>query len=196
MHIGGFTPFTLTDYPGEIAAIVFTQGCNFSCPFCHNRLLIAKRPDDSKKDKEQKILNFLKMRKGRLGGLVVTGGEPCIQPDLKEFLIKVREIGYRLKLDTNGSRPDVLRTLLQTGLVDFVAMDIKAPWEKCDNLTGMQTDVKALKASVKIILESGIRHLFRTTYVPHLLQEQDIDAIRCSLPRAARYAVQPYVPPA
>jgi len=195
MHIGGFTPFTLTDYPGEIAAIVFTQGCNFSCPFCHNRGLIARSADSGKED-EQEILSFLKMRKGRLGGLVITGGEPCIQPGLREFIIRAREIGYRLKLDTNGSRPDVLKTILQMGLIDFVAMDIKAPWEKYDRLTGRRTDVKALKDSVEIILESGVRHLFRTTYVPHLLQEQDIESIRDSLPEAAKYTVQPYVPTA
>ncbi len=196
MRLGGFTPFTLTDFPGEIAAICFTQGCNFSCPFCHNKLLIPACPGDNNlpnQKEAQKVIDFLALRKGRLHGLVVSGGEPTLQENLTEFLSEVRALGYKIKLDTNGSRPQVLELLLQKGLLDMVAMDIKAPWDKYALLAGKRLDTDKLKSSLRLILESKVDHIFRTTFVPHLLTKEDIEAIRQSLPPDVKYVVQPYV---
>ncbi len=198
MLIGGFTPFTLTDYPGEIAAICFAQGCNFSCPFCHNRLLIPRRPMGSSQDSHDclgSIFSFLEERKGRLSALVVSGGEPTLQDDLSWFMDRVRSLGLRIKLDTNGSRPGVLKKLLEKKLVDLVAMDIKAPWPRYHVLAGGKADTGAVKESLQLILDSGIDHIFRTTLVPDLLDQSDIRQIRDMLPSDARYVVQPYVEP-
>ena len=198
MLIGGFTPFTLADYPGEIAAICFTQGCNFSCPFCHNKLLIPQKNTNYKAapaNQAGKVLGFLGKRRGKLNALVISGGEPTLQEDLPAFLAEVRNLGYRIKLDTNGSRPRVLEMLFERGLVDFVAMDIKAPWRKYTLLAGRKVDTKALKCSVKLILDSGTRHIFRTTLVPGLLTREDVKEIRTLLPPKTHHVVQPYVEP-
>ncbi len=199
MQIGGFAPFSLTDYPGEIAAICFTQGCNFSCPFCHNRSLIPYKPfvsGDKQEDKTEEIFEFLAERKGRLGAVVVTGGEPTLQKDLPVFLAEIRSLGYRIKLDTNGSRPGVLEILFGENLLDLVAMDIKAPWEKYGLLAGKEVDTENIQRSLRLILDSGVKHIFRTTFVPDLLNREDLKAIRHILPSHAEYLVQPYREPA
>lgn len=198
IRIGGFVPFSLTDYPGEIAAICFTQGCNFSCPFCHNRSLIPYEPfasGDNEEDNTEEIFEFLARRKGRLGAVVVTGGEPTLQKDLPVFLAELRSLGYRIKLDTNGSRPAVLEILFGERLLDLVAMDIKAPWEKYGLLAGKEVDTENIQRSLRLILDSGVRHIFRTTFVPDLLNQEDLKAIRHILPPHAEYVVQPYRKP-
>jgi len=196
MVIGGFTPFTLTDYPGEIAAICFTQGCNFSCPFCHNKPLIPRDKTGPANKASEKVLAFVKNRKDKLTGLVISGGEPTIQPDLFSFLETVKALGTRVKLDTNGSNPKVLLKLLKQGFIDMVAMDIKAPWSKYFLLAGCTVNTDNVKASIDIILGSGIKHVFRTTFVPGLLDHEDLDEIRTYLPSGARYVVQRYKKPA
>ncbi len=199
MLIGGVVPFTLTDYPGEIAAVCFTQGCNFSCPFCHNKQLIPRRdcPDNlGQTDGQSKLMDLLLARKGKLKALVISGGEPTLQRDLTDFLSKVRSLGYKIKLDTNGSRPWVLESLLEKGLADLVAMDIKAPWEKYHLAAGKRIDTKLIERSMELILAYGVDHIFRTTFVPHLLNPEDIDRIRGYIPPGSRYVVQPYVRPA
>jgi len=195
MNIGGFLPFSLCDYPGLPAAVVFTQGCNFRCPYCHNGDLIPERagrldPSDT--------LGRLRNRKDTLGGIVISGGEPTVHGDLGAFCAEVASIGLRLKLDTNGSRPDELRALLDARLLDYVAMDVKAPLSKYALLSGVPVDVDAIAESIRLLWASGIRHEFRTTVVPGLLAENDIEEIKRFLPRGARHVTQrarPLPPP-
>ena len=135
MKICGLQKTTLLDFPGHVAATVFTGGCNFRCPFCHNSDLLGNDAEVIYTDEE--VLKFLAKRKGILEGVAITGGEPTLQPDLREFILRVRELGYRIKLDTNGSRPDVLKSLCEEGLIDYVAMDIKTCKERYPEVTGI-----------------------------------------------------------
>lgn len=194
MNIGGLLPFTLSDYPGRLAAVIFAQGCNFRCPFCHNGRLIptATAPDGQLGERE--AIRFLHSRVGRLTGVVVSGGEPTLQPDLARFLLRVQTLGYAVKLDTNGSRPEVLRLLLAERLVDFVAMDVKASWTQYDRLAGVVVDVEALRASAELIARSGVPHEFRTTVVPQLLAEADLNAINRELPPGSSHRRQVFCP--
>jgi len=196
-RIGGFIPFTLTDFPGKVAAVVFTQGCNLACPFCHNKSLIPIRPAarDNKVWMVETVLDFLEDRKGRLQAVVISGGEPTLQPGLACFIKEIRSRGYLVKLDTNGTNPDVIVDLIEKGLLDFVAMDIKAPLEKYERLCGRKVDTQAILSSISAIFDSGISCQFRTTFVPHLLSKDDIAAIRALLPRGAEHKVQKYVSP-
>lgn len=194
MDIGGFVPFTLQDYPGTIAAMIFTQGCNFCCPYCHNKGLIPRaRPGEhASQGHVETILDFLESRKGRLAGVVISGGEPTIQVDLIEFCLKVKSLGYLVKLDTNGTNPTLLSRLVEAKVVDFVAMDIKAPWRKYDVVTGVDVDCSKIRRSIQTISMSGIPHVFRTTLVPGLLDEKDLQAIKASLPSSSTHVVQPF----
>ena len=194
MRIGGFQPFSLSDFPGMTAAIVFTQGCNFRCPFCHNGSLIPATAGEGSSIPEAMIIRHLTERRGMLDGIVVTGGEPTLQPDLPSFLRTVRGLGYAVKLDTNGSRPRILRRLLAEKLVDYVAMDVKAPPALYDDLTGVPAPVRAVRASIRLISRSGVTHLFRTTVVRPLLADGDIRAIRDLIPASSPHALQDFNP--
>lgn len=194
MKIGGFQAFSLSDYPGKTAAIVFTQGCNFRCPFCHNGSLIPSDVPGGVCIPEQKIVRHLETRRSLLDGVVVTGGEPTIQPDLPRFLCMIRGMGYRIKLDTNGSRPDVLRRLLEENLVDYIAMDVKAPSDRYDRLTGISVPMRKVRESIRLIGLSGIRHEFRTTVVRPLLSDSDILSIREMLPPRSPHTLQDFYP--
>jgi len=129
MIIGGFQKFSLLDYPDKISAIIFTQGCNFNCSYCHNKELISKEPYDNSINIEE-IWNFLNKRWKQLDAVVITGGEPTLQPDLIEFMQKIKNLGFLIKLDTNGSNPDVIKEVIRLKLADYIAMDVKAPLEK------------------------------------------------------------------
>ncbi len=188
MMIRGFQSLTLTDYPGKTAAIVFTQGCNFSCPFCHNRQLLQQ--DHASLMPETGLLACLRKRRGLLDGLVITGGEPTLQTDLVSFIENVKHLGLLTKLDTNGSRPEVIRALLQRKLLDYIAMDIKAPWARYHQLAGAPVSVQRIRQSVELIAASDIDHEFRTTVVTPLLDEEDIEHIRESLPRTSLHKRQ------
>jgi pyruvate formate lyase activating enzyme len=188
---GGLQPFTLTDFPGRVAAIAFAAGCNFRCPWCHNGAL-WRRPQDG--PGEAAVLAFLGRRSARLDGLVVSGGEPTLQADLPAFLARVKAMGFQTKLDTNGSRPDMVRRVLDAGLVDCVAMDVKAPPAKYARLAGVPVEADAVEASIAAIAASGVECVFRTTWVTPLLDAADLEAIRALLPRGARHEVQPYRP--
>jgi pyruvate formate lyase activating enzyme len=169
MIIGGFQPFTLSDFPGHVAAIVFTQGCNWRCSYCHNRsLLKLKRPVQDLVP-EKYVLDFLLRRCNDLDGLVITGGEPTIQEDLPRFIRKVRQMGLAVKLDTNGSRPDILRALFEEGLLDYIAMDIKAPLDQYESITRRPVNIEALQTSIDLIKNSGVPHELRT---PLILQAE------------------------
>ncbi len=191
MNIGGFLACSFSDFPQHLAAVVFTQGCNFRCPFCHNSGLLAVQEG---RIAAGDVLELLRQRRRQLEGVVVSGGEPTLQPDLPAFLIELRQMGYKIKLDTNGSRPEVLRALLSTGLVDFVAMDVKAPWEGYAALAGVPIKCEHLRESMSLIAASGLPHEFRTTAVTPLLTEDDMAAIRAQIPEGSAYRTQPFYP--
>jgi pyruvate formate lyase activating enzyme len=194
MRIGGFQKFSLSDFPGCAAAIVFTQGCNFRCPFCHNGGLIPDLPNDGLLIPEEYVLSFLDSRAGRLDGLVVTGGEPTLQAGLASFLRKVREIGYRIKIDTNGSRPEVLEGLISGGLVDFVSMDIKAPLQSYDRLCGVSAPIDEIIRSISLLSCCGIEHEFRTTRVSSLLSDTDMAGVAGMIPEGSTFKLQTFNP--
>lgn len=191
MILGGFQPLSLCDFPGTPAAVVFTQGCNWKCPFCHNKSLWEYGKKGSLSIDE--LLSTLAERQSVLRGVVFTGGEPTLHSDLKQVLLSVKEMGYRVKLDSNGSFPEHLEQLLAADLLDYFAMDIKAPWAKYPLLTGLKDlEVENIKRSIQIISASGVEHEFRTTYPPHLLGKQDLEVIREILPIDSLYKIQPY----
>jgi pyruvate formate lyase activating enzyme len=190
MRVGGLDKFTLSDYPGEVAAIVFTQGCNFRCPFCHNGSLLPMESDAL--IPEEEVLSFLESRSRQLTGVVITGGEPTLQPDLSLFLQKVRLMGLKIKLDTNGSHPEIVKSLLDKGLLDFIAMDIKAPWRLYDRLTGVKAPKDKIEKSISLIAQSGIRHEFRTTWVRPLLSDDDIEEIKAMVPPGSPHRLQKF----
>ena len=197
MQIGGFQKMTLVDYPGKIATTVFTVGCSFRCPFCHNPELVISQPLPSHplftgKGAEGEFFDFLKMRHGKLDGVCITGGEPTIQPDIVLFIEKIKEIGFAVKLDTNGTRPDVLKKLLDKKLLDYIAMDIKSDLRNYDKLTGSKVDKERIKLSVNLIMNSRVPYEFRTTVVPGLHAEKDFLAIAKWIGGAREYWLQEY----
>jgi len=191
MRIGGLQKFSLIDYPDKFSSIIFTQGCNFRCPWCHNPELVYSHLF---KDtiSENYIFDFLKSRNNDLEAVVITGGEPTIQPDLAEFIEKIKKMGYLVKLDTNGSNPYVLEKLLKNKLVDYIAMDIKAPPEKYSLLIGRDIDISLIFKSIEIIEKYSPDYEFRTTFVPSLLSEDDIEKIKKLVKDKRKYRVQSY----
>ena len=194
MKIGGLNKFSLSDYPGHVAAVVFTQGCNFRCPFCYNGSLIPGDVPESLLIPEEKVFEFLKDRSSQLDGVVISGGEPTIQPDLSDFIHRVIAMGFLVKLDTNGSLPEVLRRLLKEKLINYIVMDIKAPLDIYGRLTGAQSPVSQIKESIKLIARSGIAHEFRTTVVKSLLSPQDLRSIQKLVPPESRHHFQKFHP--
>ena len=196
MKIAGFVPLSLCDYPGRIAAVVFTQGCNFKCPFCHNWHLIPPEESSAGLLDVDSIFSTLKERLSALQGVVISGGEPSIQKNLEPFLVRIKEeLGLKIKLDTNGATPDVLRSLLEKKLLDFVAMDIKAPWVKYDLLAGINCNIAALQESIDLIASSGIDHQFRTTQYHDMLDDADYTEIKKQVPAGSPHVWQDYRAP-
>jgi len=198
MQIGGFHRTSLIDYPGMISAVVFTQGCNFRCPYCHNPELVYPGQYQALIPEEE-VFFFLKKRKPLLDGVVISGGEALLQGDLTTFLKRIKAIGYPVKLDTNGSLPDDLSAVIRGGLIDYVAMDIKAPFSKYAEVAGVQVETDAIRESIKVIIRSGVKYQFRTTKSDVLLDERDIDLIHEYTGRTSNYVVQqinPYANPA
>lgn len=192
MIIAGLEKSSVVDFPGTVAAVVFTAGCNFDCWYCHNRALL--QADALAALAVEDVLAFLGRRRGLLGGVVVSGGEPTLQKGLPAFIEKVRALGYSVKLDTNGSGPELLKSLLNAGLLDYVAMDVKAPWDAYPQNVCTDVDVKKLQKSVELLAGSGVAHEFRTTFVP-TLSPADIETIARSVGGAPLYALQQYRPP-
>ncbi|MEI6529474.1 MAG: anaerobic ribonucleoside-triphosphate reductase activating protein [Candidatus Falkowbacteria bacterium] len=182
MIIGGLEKLTLLDYPDHLAAIIFTQGCNFRCHFCYNPMLVLPQMGGDEKNKKEKgfsplstedLFLFLKERFGRLEGVVITGGEPTLHPDLPEFIKRIKDMGYLVKLDTNGTNPEMLIELIKAKLIDYIAMDLKAPLDKYEATVSVKLDWDNIKKSVKIIMSSDLPYEFRTTVVPGLLEKED-----------------------
>lgn len=188
MKISGLQKLTLLDFPGKMACTVFTYGCNFRCPFCHNALLVTEENSDD--ISEDEFFAFLKKRQGILDGVCISGGEPTLQKDLAEFISKIKAMGYAVKLDTNGSEPQVLRKLISENLLDYVAMDIKNSPDKYSLTCGCEVDMVPIKGSVSIIKESGIPHEFRTTTVRELHSAEDFAQIADWLEGNSRYFLQ------
>ncbi len=190
MNFGGLQKLTLLDFPGQVAAIVFTKGCNFLCPFCHNALLVNKLSEAFDLSEEE-ILFFLKKRQGILEGVCITGGEPLLHSELKEFIVKVRELGYKVKLDTNGSFPDRLKELVSEGLLDYVAMDIKNSFSKYHLTVGTdRVDLKSIEESIDFLLSGAVPYEFRTTVTAELHTVEDIELIAKRIQGADRYFIQ------
>mgnify|MGYP005840502463 CR=1 FL=1 len=189
MKIGGFLKTSLLDYPGFISAIIWTVGCNFCCPFCYNKDLVLGNVEFIS---EQEILSFLEKRKGMLEAVVITGGEPLLQEDILVFASEIKKLGYLLKIDTNGSYPEKLQELVNKKLVDYVAMDVKAPKEKYDKITGVKTDLNKIEKSIEIIKTDAPDYEFRTTFVPKLLKKEDIVKIAKWLKGAKNFYLQQF----
>lgn len=168
MQIHGLNKTTLLDYPGRVAATVFTGGCNFLCPFCHNKDLVLN-PFSQTAIPEEEVLAFLQKRKGIITGVCITGGEPTLQADLSSFLYQVKELGYLVKLDTNGYRPEIIERLVNHSLIDYVAMDIKtSPLKYGDLVNVKEFDISRIEESVSYLMSCGISYEFRTTVVKEL----------------------------
>ena len=191
MNIGGFQQTSLLDYPDTISAIIWTTGCNFFCPFCYNPQLVK---GEVPLIAEAEIFSFLQKRKGKLEALVISGGEPLLQPDIRTFTTKVKDLGYLVKIDTNGTRPDALKDLIDHQCVDYLAMDIKAPPQKYHLLTGTTVDLDAIKRSIELLKTSGIAYELKTTVVPTLLDKQDIIAIAQWIQGSTTYYLQQFKP--
>ena len=190
MQIGGLQKTSLLDFPDKISAIVFTQGCNFRCGYCHNPELIVLRNSDNYTT--EGVLEFLNTRRGKLDGIVITGGEPCLQKDLIDFIKKVKAEGFLVKLDSNGTMPDVLE--LAIPFVDYIAMDIKAPLEKYSDIVKVKIDTEKIKKSISLIMNSGVDYEFRTTVVKSQLSFSDFEKIGQLIQGAKRYYLQKFVP--
>lgn len=189
MLIKGLQKLTLLDYPGKTACTVFTAGCNFRCPFCHNASLVTDIDDD--RISEEEFFSFLSKRQGILDGVAITGGEPTLQPDLKDFLKKIKDMGYSVKLDTNGYRPQVLKDVVNNGLVDYVAMDIKNSKEKYALTCGLDSmDMAKIEESIEFLMNGKVDYEFRTTVVKELHNEDDIQDIVSWIKGAKRYYLQ------
>ena len=192
MQIHGFNKTTLLDYPEHIAATVFTGGCNFRCPFCHNGELVLD-PAGQPSITEEEVLSYLKKRQGILQGVCVTGGEPTLQKDLWEFLQKIKEYGYPIKLDTNGYMPGVLWNLLQEHLIDYVSMDIKASRENYARAAGLKNmDLSRIEESIGILKSSGIPYEFRTTVVKGIHTVGEFEEIGRWIEGCPAYYLQNY----
>ncbi len=192
MIIKGLQKTTLIDYPGKVACTIFTFGCDFRCSYCHNPELVDD--DGTKPINEKQILDFLKERKGFLDGVCITGGEPMLHKDLPDFISKIKKMGFLVKLDTNGTNTRMLEELIDKNLIDYVAMDIKAPLEKYEDVVGVKINKENIQESIKLIREKAPDYEFRTTVVPGLLDKNSILEIGKWLKGTKRFCIQQFRP--
>jgi pyruvate formate lyase activating enzyme len=174
MRIGGFNKLTTQDFPGNLACIIFTSGCNFDCPYCYNRDLVESKAAEIK---EEEIFDYLDQRKNMLDGVVISGGEPTIWNDLIPFMKRIKEYGFNIKLDTNGYRPEVLREIIDNNLVDYIAMDIKAVFNDYYKIIHKRINTDKLIESINLIKKSKVKHEFRTTIIKGMHTTKDLDTI-------------------
>ena len=190
MYLGGLQKLTLLDYPGKLACTIFTSGCNYRCPFCHNASLVTHPSEPVSVDD---VLEFLKKRRGVLQGVCVTGGEPLLQKDIRDLLRRLRDLGYEIKLDTNGSFPDKLRRAVEEGLVDYVAMDVKNCAAAYGETVGLEPfDTEAVSESVRYLLSDAVDYEFRTTVVREFHDAQRLTALAEWIAGAKRYYLQSF----
>jgi len=189
MNIGGFQETSLLDYPGKVAAIIWTTGCNFRCPFCYNPDLVFEKTDNVS---IEHILSFLDARKGKIDALSISGGEPFLQRDLKDFISQVKNRGYLVKVDTNGSFPDKMKELLDEDLIDYLSMDVKATKNKYNEITGVSVDVDDIRTSIDLIKEHAADYEFKTTVIPKFHQKEDIVEIARWLKGSKKYFLQQF----
>ena len=192
MKIGGFVPMSLVDYPGMPCAAIFTIGCNLRCPFCHNPGLVLDQAGSE--ISREIVLEFLRQRRTRLNAVCISGGEPTLQPDLVSFIREVKDIGYKVKLDTNGSRPEVLQRLLDGGLLDYAALDVKSSLAKDRQATGGFMEFEEAAQSAALLRDKNISCEFRTTAVPGLVDLEDLEEIARLLGPVPRFALQQFRP--
>jgi len=189
VNIAGFVKNSFVDYPGKIASVVFTQGCNLRCGYCHNFSLIEEK-EVSISIQPEEVFAFLSKRKGMIDAVVISGGEPTLQKNLHVFIEELKAMSLLVKLDTNGTNSDILRTLIEDDLLDFIAMDLKAPLSKYERIIGTsQLDLVSIRESVEVIKKCGLEHEFRTTYCPEL-EADDILSIITDFEVASNYVVQ------
>ena len=189
MKIGGLQKLTLLDFPGHVACTVFTSGCNWRCPFCHNALLLSGQEEID----EEGIFTYLKKRRGILDGVAITGGEPLLHPDLEELSLRIRDLGLAVKLDTNGSFPDRLEALIKKGMLDYVAMDIKnAPGQYETTIGCEKAPLENVQKSIDLLMNGTLPFEFRTTVVRELHSEIGLAEIGRWLKGAPKYFIQPY----
>jgi len=199
MIIGGLQKLTLIDYPDKLAATVFLAGCNFRCPFCYSsELVLPEKIKDQPKISEEEFFDFLETRQSLLEGIVICGGEPLINKDLPGFIKKIKKMEYAVKLDTNGSNPRMLKELIDNKLIDYVAMDVKAPKDKYDDLAGKKVNIKDVERSISLLQgesqRGNVDYEFRTTIAPGLLKKEDIIKIASWLSGSKRYYLQNFRP--
>ena len=192
MRIGGLQKFSLIDYPDKICAIVFTQGCNFRCSFCHNPELVNPELFQGFIPEAQ-VLSFLESHKGKLDAVQISGGEPTLQPDIIDFIRKIKELDFLVKLDSNGSNPEVLKGLIELEVVDYLAMDVKAPLERYREVTKSRVDPNKIKQSVDLIMAAGLDYELRTTVVRSQLSPDDVLKIGRMISGAKLYVLQKFV---
>ena len=193
MLINGFQKLTILDYPGKVACIVFTPGCNFRCPFCHNASLVTHIDKEAYIDVDE-VLTYLKKRQGLLDGVVITGGEPLLQNGIEEFIAEIKSLGYAVKLDTNGSFPEKLISIVEKGLVDYVAMDIKNSKDKYGITIGVENfDITPIEKSVDFLKQGKVDYEFRTTIVKYFHTLEDIQDIVVWLKGTHKYFLQNFV---
>ena len=193
MKIAGIQKFSLIDFPEKLSAVLFVQGCNFRCGYCHNRELVLPEYFSSTIPEED-IFKFLQSRTGKLQGVVITGGEPTIFADLIPFIKKIKSLGFSVKLDTNGSNPEVLKEILENNLVDYIAMDIKAPIGRYKEIIGVEVDTEKIFKSVELIRNSDIDYEFRTTLIKGFHSLKDILQICQIIKGNKKYVLQNFYP--
>ena len=188
MKIAGLQKLSLIDYPDHLSAIVFIHGCNFRCAYCHNPELVSGEPEKIYSEKE--VFDFLKERKGLLEAVTITGGEPLLYPEITDLIKKVKKLGFLVKLDTNGTNPELLQKIIDLKLVDYIAMDIKSPLERYNEITGINVDLEKIKRSIKAIMDSGLEYEFRSTLLPSLHKEKDVKEMAKLVKGAKKYCLQ------
>ncbi len=193
MIIGGLQKFSLIDYPGKTSAIIFTIGCNFRCRYCHNPELVIPERYTAEISLSE-VYDFLNNRRGKLDAVCITGGEPTQHADLSEMIENIKAMGFLVKLDSNGSRPEVLENFIKRKLVDYVAMDIKAPLKKYSKVIGWQIPVEKLKKSISLLMSSSVGYEFRTTIVKSILSKDDLRKIAQEIKGAENYFLQKFIP--
>ena len=191
IKIGGLQKTTFIDYPGKLACTVFLCGCNFRCPFCYSKeLVLPEKIKNQPEVRKKEFFDFLEKRKGLLEAIVICGGEPTINKDLPDFIREIKKFGYLIKLDTNGSNPEMLQELIDEKLIDYVAMDIKAPREKYEKTVGLKIEIEKIEESVKILKKGVIECEFRTTVVPGVIDKDDVLKMAKWIGPAPRYFLQ------